>query len=148
MADFPYSKAEWARVSEAARTVLNATFADDKVLRASGFAELRRVLSELRQRYGEHPVLLETEADFTDEPYQRVRVYHQAIALALASGWPTYSIRISLARVLLEDIEDAWQASHELSACRAEVATRADDYEREQWEELQAGCAARMADSV
>lgn len=48
----------------ASLAIVNATFADDRVLAASAFVELRAVLRDLRTRYGDHPVLAETEADF------------------------------------------------------------------------------------
>ena len=143
MVEFPFSKDEWSHVSEVARTVVNATFADDAVLRASGFAELCRVLSALSEEHGEHPVLLETEADFSDDPLRRLALYEQAKVLAAAIGWPTYSIRVSLARVLLDDIGDATRAAHELAACSEEIAVYADEREREEWEELRGACASR-----
>ena len=141
---FPFSVADWSRVSEAARAVVNATFAGDAVLRASRFEELRRVLAELRATYGQHPVLLETEADFTDEPSQQVQMYEQAKQLAQAEGLVTYSICVSLARVLLEGVDNAEQAYRELLACRDEVVNHADESDRTEWAELKAECARRL----
>src|SRR5258707_1219218 len=83
---------------------------------------------------GQHPALLETEADFTDEPSERVALYEQAKQSALVGGWVTYSIRISLARVLLEELGDAGRGLQELLACRDEVTTCADKSERAEWE--------------
>jgi hypothetical protein len=39
--------------------------ADDRILAASTLAELQAVVADLRLRFGDHPVLSETEADFT-----------------------------------------------------------------------------------
>jgi hypothetical protein len=41
MEAFPFTVAEWHRVKEAARPVVNATFAEDEVLRASCFTALQ-----------------------------------------------------------------------------------------------------------
>jgi predicted alpha/beta-fold hydrolase len=62
--DFPFSDAEWDAVVVAARAVVNAAIAEDRVLAASAFAELQAVLNDLRTRHGDHPILAETEADF------------------------------------------------------------------------------------
>jgi hypothetical protein len=141
----PFTHADWSRVSEAARSLVNATFAEDAVLRESQFEELRGVLAELREKYGPHPVLLETEADFIDEPAEQVQMYEQAIHLAEAKGLISYSIRLSLARVLLEESGDARRAHCQLLACRAEMATHADTGDRKEWTELEAECARRIA---
>jgi hypothetical protein len=145
MEAFPFTAEEWSCVSEAARAVLNATFAEDDVLHASRFEELRCVLSELRGKYGQHPALLETEADFTEDPSTRVELYEQAKQFALAGGWVTYSIRISLARVLLEELGNPGQALQELMTCRDEVAACAAESEREEWHELQRECARQRS---
>ena len=62
--DFPFSDAEWEAVRLAALDVVNAAFAEDRTLAAAAFVELQAVLADLRARYGDHPVLAETEADF------------------------------------------------------------------------------------
>lgn len=140
---FPFTDDDWFRVSEAARAVVNASFAGDVVLRASLSGELLSVLSQLRQKYGEHPAILETQADFTDDPTERVALYEQAKLVAQTGGWATYSIRMSLARVLLEDLGEAGRAMQELLACRDELAARADEGEWKEWEELQVECVRR-----
>jgi hypothetical protein len=121
--------------------VVNATLSEDEVLHASRFAELCCVLSGLRDTYGQHPVLLETEADFTDEPSERVALYEQAKQAALAAGLLTYSIRVSLARVLMDDLGDRGRALQELLVCQIEVAACANDRERQEWQEMQRQCA-------
>ena len=127
MHPFPYSSDEWEFVSTASLKVVNATLADDDVLRASCFIGLQEVLDELRTRHGEHPVLLETEADFTDDLPERVELYQRAIGLALANRLSTLSIRLSLARVYLEDLRQPAQARHELVECQHELTP--DDME-------------------
>ena len=72
---FPFSEAEWAAVREAALPVVNAALADDAVLQASHLVGLMEVLAGLRARYGDHPVLLETEADFTEDDAESAALY-------------------------------------------------------------------------
>jgi hypothetical protein len=143
MEPFPFTVEEWSCVGEVTLALINATFAEDAILHASLVEELRYVLDELRAKYGQHPALLETEADFTDEPSERVALYEQAKQAALAGGWVTYSIRISLARVLLEELGDVERAMQELVACRDEVTACADESERQEWQELQKECIRR-----
>jgi hypothetical protein len=137
---FPFIQADWQRVEDASRAVTNATMADDAVLRASQFAELVAVLEELRERYGDHPILLETEADFLDDPSLQLHLYRSAIRLAEQNALPTFTIRISLARLLLEEFADPKQAEKELAACHWELSRYADDYEKNEWYELMSNC--------
>jgi hypothetical protein len=143
-AAFPFMAEEWSRVSETALVVVNATFAEDDVLRASGFEEMRCLLHKLREKYGQHPALLETEADFTDEPAERIALYEQAREVALAGGWVTYSIRIALASVLLEDLGDVGRALRELLACRDEIRLAGDKAHQQEWRRLQKECTRRI----
>jgi hypothetical protein len=139
MKAFPFTAEDWARVSAAAGAVVNATFADDAALHATCFQALCRVLSELRDKYGPHPVLLETEADFADDPAERVALYEKAKHIAQSAGLVTYSICLSLARVLLEELGDHGRAMKELVACQ-ELATCGDESERREWHALHAEC--------
>jgi hypothetical protein len=116
---FPFTEAEWAA---------------DPVLRASLLVGLLDVLAELRARHGDHPVLLEAQADFTDDDGERVALYRRAVRVALTHGLPTLSIRLSLARVLLGAGQPA-AARVELRACAGE-AHLGDEAERSEWAEL------------
>jgi hypothetical protein len=131
---FPFTEAEWAAVRDAALPVVNAALADDAALRASHLIGLLDVLSRLRARYGDHPVLLETEADFADDEAERARLYRVAVDIALAHGLPTLSIRLSLARMLLDGGKPA-AAREELRACEGEVG-EADESEQASWAEM------------
>jgi hypothetical protein len=137
---FPFTEADWQRVKDATLAVLNASLADDAVLRASQFVEVAAVLEDLRARYGDHPILLETEADFLDQPSLRLDLYRSAIRLAEQNALPTFAIRISLARVLLEDFADPKEAAKELGVCRLELSRNADEWEKNEWCELMDKC--------
>jgi hypothetical protein len=131
---FPFSETEWAAVNDAAFQVVNAGLTNDAVLRASSLIDLLDILGELRVQHGEHPVLLETEADFTDEVAERIELYRRAVRLATANNLPTLSIRLSLAEVFL-DAGNRVAARDELRACEAEL-TEGDKDDRATWTKL------------
>jgi hypothetical protein len=143
---FPFTEAEWAAVSEAALPVVNATLADDAVLRASHLVELLDVLARLRSRHGNHSVLLETEADFVEDEAERLALYQRAVSIAVAHGLPTLSIRLSLAGLLLE-MGQQGAARAELLACEGELCD-GDDSERASWTELVAQASSPEQDAA
>lgn len=137
MDQFPFTAAEWKAVSDAGLQIANATFMDDSVLHASRLNDLLDVLSELREKYGDHPILLETEADFIhDDDHEQIALYRRAVSIAETHQLETLSIRIALARVLIETGGRA-VALQELLACEAELPD-ADDGETRDWYELKA----------
>ncbi len=135
MEAFPFTKSDWEKIRAPMFDVVDAGFADDDVLRASAFQKFVSVLDALRAKYGRHPVLLETEADFTDETPRAIALYRVAIDLALAHGLPAYAIRISLASRYLDEPTEPALALAELTACQAEVAHSGDEYDRQWWVE-------------
>ncbi|MGL6072558.1 MAG: hypothetical protein ACRC8S_00220 [Fimbriiglobus sp.] len=138
MEAWPFRKEEWAKVSDAALLIVNASSAEDDVLQASHFAGLQEVLADLQATHGEHPVLLETEADFTNDPDESIPLYRQAIRLAEAHSLQTLTIRLSLAQVFL-DLGQKEAARLELLACQHELVD-ADTSDREAWVELANAC--------
>ena len=136
MKAFPFTRSEWKSVSDASFPILNATLSNDTAVRDSYFIELQEVLATLRVRYGDHPVLLETEADFSDDDSERLSLYQRAVALAEENQLPTLSIRLSLIRLLIDGGNHA-SALQELGACEVEVA-RADSDEASDWARLKA----------
>ena len=104
------------------------------MLRASHLISLLDVLAGLRARHGEHPVLLEMEADFAEDDFERVALYRRAASVAEAYGIQTLTIRLSLSRVLL-DLGLREAARVELLACQDEVPD-GDDSDRATWAEL------------
>src|SRR5262249_3140678 len=99
------------------------------------------VLANLRARHGDHPVLLETEADFTENDEVRIHLYRRAARTAAEHGLPTLSIRLSLAQTLL-DLNRPVEAREELTACREEL-TGADESDRESWSGIMAESSRR-----
>jgi hypothetical protein len=131
---FPFTETEWAAVKDAALPVVNAGLTDDPTVRASHLVGLLDILAGLRARYGDHPVLLETEADFAEDDSERVSLYRRAASIAAAHGLATLSIRLSLARVLL-DLGKPEAAMAELIACQGELGEKGEP-ERTSWAEL------------
>jgi hypothetical protein len=139
---FPFSKQEWQKVGDVSLALVNATLSGDNVFRASLYVELVAVLDELRMLHGEHPVLLETEADFCDDETTQLEKYRSAVQLAEVNYLPTLSIRLSLARLLLTDFKDPSQAKFELKSCELEANVTADKSELREWSELMEECNA------
>ena len=140
MERFPFTKREWRVVRDAAREVADATTGGLPSRRAARLADFKTALNALRDKHGEHPALLETEADFTTDPPTAVALYRRAEELAAANGLPTLSIRISLARLLVEDLGQPAAARVALVACEPELAA-AGVIESECWKELMANCS-------
>src|SRR5262249_28277770 len=135
MEAFPFTEAEWDPLKDAAESILDAYYAEDGVLEASHRIEILDQLARLRERHGDHPVLLETIADYTEDPPERILLYRQAIEIAEAHRLPTLSIRLALAGVLVLDLGDSATALEELHACGCELPS-GDEREREHWASL------------
>lgn len=142
----PFFDDDWERVREASHAVLSAALDDNDLQTQLAFVELRRVLASLRQEYGDHPVLLETEADFEQDPAKRVCLYRLALEMANRQQVSTLSIRISLARVLIESFGDTHQAKVELLMCRLELTEHGDESDVGEWHELIRRCPGVIAD--
>jgi hypothetical protein len=136
MEEFPFSPDDWQRVTDAGNAIISALFMNDEALHTSRIAELQAVLDELRQTYGEHPVLLETEADFLNDVEEQIALYQHARQMAMFERLPTYTIRMSLAKLYLLELGAPGRAGIELLACQEEVAARADEGERAEWQQL------------
>lgn len=131
MVSFPFTSDEWEPLKGLALSIVNAQSAEDEVLAGSLTIQLLDHLDTLRARHGDHPVLLETAADFTPDPSDQAGLYRRAIELAGKYGLPTLSIRLSFAPVLVE-LGEPIAALAELQACGGEVARGSAD-EPEQW---------------
>lgn len=134
MDEFPFTEAEWAPIKEVSLSILNASYAEDEALGASLHLDMFDLLDGLRATHGDHPVLLETMADYSDDDAKRSALYRRATALAEEHGLPTLSIRLSFARMLVIG-DDATTALDELRACGGEVAG-ADAGDRAEWTSL------------
>jgi hypothetical protein len=141
MDNFPFTRDEWAVVSRAVAEVVQASMTGDEYYESAQFAVLKNLILRLRKKYGEHPVLLETEADFENDVHRQVALYERAIRIAVENALPSYSIRLSLARVLLDECDAKERALTELMACQSEALTQGDEHDRKEWRELRGRCA-------
>jgi hypothetical protein len=140
MEEFPFTEDEWNLVGDASTAIVNASLAEDVILGASLQAEMYGILDDLQLKYGEHPVLIETRADFTSDRGERVALYQAAKRISQAHGLPTYTIIISLADVLIDELGELAAARDDLLSCRAEIEGCGDDYYTERWQALLAKC--------
>lgn len=145
---FPFTNADWERVKDASHPVLEARLADDDAVADSMFLTLRETLHDLRCKYGDHPVLLETEADFCDDSGDSIRLYKVALNLARKNSLPTASICLSYARVLIEDASNPGEARHVLESCREEVNASEDESDTTEYEELMTLLGSTNRDTI
>jgi hypothetical protein len=131
MEAFPFTDAEWDPLKPVVDSILDAGRCDDDALAASLRLDLLDMLAVLRERHGDHPVLLETIADYTDDDAESAVLYRRAVAIAEEHGLPTLSIRQALAYTLMKLGEPA-AAVEEFHTCRCEVPD-ADEDDRTWW---------------
>ena len=139
----PLTRDEFDLVSELAFAIAESTGAGDAERHQDAVRLMREWIAALRGKYGEHPVLLETLADFEDDVAVQIPLYADACERAVSLGLPTVSIRLALAGVLLDGRGDVEGASAQLEAGERELAGEgADSDQREDLEELRARCRA------
>jgi hypothetical protein len=126
MAEFTLAAEEVDAIQWAAGAVTAAAQAGDPDRRAARFADLRAILAELRARHGNQPVLLETEADFTLDPLAAADLYVLAERAAVERSLPTLTTRLSLARLLVEELGRPALAYETLLACQDELPSATD----------------------
>jgi N-methylhydantoinase B/oxoprolinase/acetone carboxylase alpha subunit len=136
MEEFPFTEEEWRRVDRATTALTNATLANDEIWHASASRRFRRVIRDLRKEYGDHPVLMETWADFLGSPERKRRLYCRAIRISMQHRLPTLTIRISYARLLFDSFHDSPNAIVQLQRCEREVLEVGDEYDKSSWNEL------------
>lgn len=138
MKPFPFSEEDWSEVWNATLAVTNATLTDDRVLRDSAHIELEELIGRLCKKYGDHPVLLETLADFESDVTRRIALYQEAIRQSERYGLSTVTPRLALATVLME--QNPSEARQVLMDCERELATHGDKSDVEAWSSLRRKC--------
>ena len=121
MEAFPFTDAEWDPLKPVVDSILDADRSGDDALKTSLRLDLLDMLAVLRERHGDHPVLLETIADYTDDDAESAALYRRAVAIAEEHGLPTLSIRRALA-FTLKSLGNPAAALEELHACGGEAA--------------------------
>jgi hypothetical protein len=141
--DLPYSAEEWDAIQWAARAVTRAAQAGDSEARAARFADFQSILNEVRQRHGHHPILWEMEADFTVEPRAAAELYVRAERAADSMGRSTVTIRLALARLLVDEMGQPEGAKLTLQSIIDELP-RATNAQCALWAELLAKCEGQL----
>ncbi len=136
MQEFPFTDAEWDPIGDLAGAIPHARYTDgDEALADSLRVHMLDLLAALRARHGDHPVLLETIADYTEDAAEQVSLYRRALELAEVHGLRTLSIRLALAGVLVHELGDSAAALGVLDECGADAPGGSKD-ERSQWASL------------
>lgn len=76
------TKAAWGRVIEKACDVANATRTDNDPMFEVYREQMRDILDDLEAEFGLHSEILDTRADYTDDPQERRRLCMRALELA------------------------------------------------------------------
>ena len=80
------TKGAWSQVEEVAREIVNASEAGDELLVSVHTNRLMALLDKLEQEFGPHPEFYDTRADFLEDSSERMRLYQQALKLAVEKG--------------------------------------------------------------
>ena len=117
----------YERVGELAADITNATLADDHALAESLYQRLHLYHDEQLEAGRSHPFVIETLADYTDDPAQALCYYEQALAMSrhMASDEPTHTILIGIGQQLIE-LGRREQAEAFIRDGRAEALRRGD----------------------
>jgi hypothetical protein len=76
------TKAAWDRVFEKACDIANATRTANDPMYDVHREEMLELLNELEVEFGEQSRILDTRADYIDDPIERLRLYKKALELA------------------------------------------------------------------
>ena len=83
---YPITKEAWARVHQKACDIANASLMEDEIMGRVQTMGMKEVLDELEEKFGVHPAILATRADYVDDPAERLRLFTEALALARENG--------------------------------------------------------------
>lgn len=78
----PITKTAWDRVIEKACDIANATETDGDPMYEVHREQMLEILDDLEKAFGIHSEILDTRADYLDDPRERRCLYMKALALA------------------------------------------------------------------
>lgn len=129
-------RAEFEKVLQVTRKIVNAGLMDDSLLARSLYCELEELVHRLIEEWGDRPWLLETLADFHDDPQESHELYARASRLARARGEPCHTIHLSWVRLLLDDLQRPADARQKLLECEDDIRESGDESELREFQEL------------
>lgn len=117
----PLEKEDWHVLSDLASEIAAMVIADMEAGedddREPGFEEsllyeqLRTQIGFMESKYGPHPIILDTKADFTDDLDEKIRLKEGAIALCLPDDFKLRgNIAVELAELFFEEKKDLAKA--------------------------------------
>jgi len=130
------STEEWDRVHAIAVDIVNASAMDDGVLCAHHTERLFDLLDQLEAIYGRIPSLLDTRADYTDDPAVAIALYEEALA---GTEDPALSILAlpSLIRLKIEECHDESSISSRISQLEQLIDPEKCSFELDELRRLQ-----------
>lgn len=134
MKRWPFTPDEWKTVQRLVLKCVYSTETDGQEFEYQiALRRLRRGLRRLRDKYGCHPVLLETLADSDVDETRSIPLYRRALRLALRYKMETHTIRLALAGALQSLDPACHEAEELLRQCKAEVWESGDEYYIGEW---------------
>lgn len=79
------TKTAWDRVLAKACDVANATEVDSDPMYEVHRGQMLEILDDLEKEFGVYPEILDTRADYLDDPLERRKLYTEALRLARES---------------------------------------------------------------
>lgn len=132
------SEADWNRVKELAVAIVNATTEDDEDGGVAETADLMGFLDGLEKKYGSHPGILSTRADFLSDPDEAVSMLEEAWGLAVnrRDARSRLYIADALASTYIRELEDAQAGRKWLERVAQELKSSGDESDITSYEEL------------
>lgn len=146
---FPFEDEEWLAVRDATEAILQAVCDEDRLREAACREAASGLISRLEQKYGAHPILIETRADVMpleslSDCQARIAKYEEARAMALRHELPIYTVQLSLANLALLLLDDPQRALAELDRGRHDLAFYGGRDDRALYAELTRDAYARL----
>jgi hypothetical protein len=131
------SDADWDRVKELAVAIVNAT-QDDEEGGETETDALMTFLDSLEKKYGSHPGILSTRADFLSDPDEAVALLEEAYTLAVdrKDARSRLYIADTLAGTFIRELEDADAGETWLQRVAEELKSTGDEGDITSYEEL------------
>jgi len=145
MDKFPFSKDDWGEIVDIECDMANFLEREDEDS-PELFSKFLGIIKKLENKYGRHPVLLETLADFTDDPEESKKLYTEALEIATKNGLPTITIRISFAESLIDYFDNNAYALQILKSADNEIKQHTDEWNVKEYYRLKRKLTIQLCD--
>ena len=131
---------DWEVLHELAVNIVNASAEEDDAMGRIYKRHLFEYLDTLETKYGPLPSILDTRADYTDDPEIRRGLYSQAYTLAKDRGDVRNQLYIasSLGRLYVEHFQDAVKGQKWLGLVKKHLKQTGRSIDIEAYEDLKA----------